>query len=87
MGESRIFCLGCGCLENLFLVFHTAQCGPGLPFEAIGPKRSYFFSGLSITVFLRKHITTCDFPGGSANPLPPPSGQAHAMIKLTIWTL
>ena len=56
-------------LENFFLVFHTGQCEPSLPFEAIGPKGSYFFSGLSITVFIRKHITTCDFPGGSVNSL------------------
>ena len=45
--------VGVGCPETDFiLVFHRGQCEPGLPFEAIGPKGSYFFSGLSITVFL-----------------------------------
>ena len=55
---------GGGCPEYFILVFFRWQCGPGLPFEAIGPKGSYFFSRLSITIFLRKHMTTCDLPGG-----------------------
>ena len=70
-----------GCPENFILVFHKGQCGPGLPFEAIGPKGSYFFSRLSITVFLRKHITTCDLPGGMQTHCSPPSGHAHAMLS------
>ena len=59
MGGSRKFCLGVGCPENSILVFHRGQCGPGLLFKAFGPKGSYFFSRLSITVILRKHRTTC----------------------------
>ena len=35
---------------------------------------SYFFSRLSITVFLRKHITTCDLPGGMQTRCPPTLG-------------
>ena len=62
------------CHENFNLVFHRGQCQPGLPFEAIGPKGPYLFSGLSITVFLRKPITACNFPGGDANPLSPTLG-------------
>ena len=69
-----------GCPES-FKFFHRGQFGPGLSFEAIGPKGSYFFSRLSITVFLRKHITTCDLPGGIQTLCPPPSGHAHAMLS------
>ena len=36
-----------------------------LPREAIGPK------GVSVPVFLRKPIATCDFQGGSRHPVPP----------------
>ena len=75
MGGSRKFCRGGGgvaVLKTLFQFFHIGQCGPGLPFEAIGPKGSYFFSRLSITVFLRKYITTCDLPGGMQTLCPHP---------------
>ena len=65
-----------GCPENSILVFHRGQCGPGLLFIAFGPKGSYFFSRLSITVFL-----TCDLPGGMQTRCPPPSGHAHAMLS------
>ena len=65
---------GGGCPENFILVFHRGHCGPRLPFEAIGPKGSYFFSRLSIIVFLRKHITTCDLPGGMQTRCPHPQG-------------
>ena len=30
---------GVECPENFILVFHRGQCGPGLPFEAIGTQR------------------------------------------------
>ena len=72
---------GVGSPENSILVFHRGQCGPGLLFKAFGPKGSYFFSRLSITVFLRKHITPCDLPGGMQTRCPPPSGHAHAMLS------
>ena len=77
----KIMSGGLGVLKTLFKFFHRGQSGPGLPFEAIGPKGSYFFSRLSITVFLRKHITTCDLPGGMQTLCPPPSGHAHAMLS------
>ena len=63
---------GGGCPENFILVFHRGQYGPDLPFEAIGPKGSYFFSRLSITVFLRKHITTSDLLCGMQTLCPHP---------------
>ena len=77
----KIMSGGLGVLKTLFKFFHRRQSGPGLLFEAIGPKGSYFFSRLSITVFLRKHITTCDLPGGMQTLCPPPSVHAHAMLS------
>ena len=38
-------------------------------------------SRLSITVFLRKHITACDLPGGMQTRCPPTSRHAHAMLS------
>ena len=82
MGGSRKFCLGGWVSWKLyFSFFHRGQCGPGLLFKAFGPKGSYFFSRLSITVFLRKHITTCDLPGGMQTRCPPPPGHAHVMLS------
>ena len=77
----KILSGGLGVLKTLFSFFHRGQCGPGLLFEAFGPKGSCFFSRLSITVFLRKHITICDLPGGMQTRCPPPSGHAHAMLS------
>ena len=68
---------GVACPENFISFFHRGQCGPGLPFEARGPTSSR----LSITVFLRKHITTCDLPGRMQTLCPPPSGHAHTMFS------
>ena len=45
------------------------------------PKGSYFISRLSITVFLRKHKTTCGLPGGMQTLCPRPSGHAYAMLS------
>ena len=72
MGGSRKFCLGVGCPENFILVFSQRAVRTWPPFEAIGPNGSYFFSGLSITVCQRKHITTCDPPGGMQTLCPHP---------------
>ena len=47
-----------------------------LPREAIGPLGSNCFSRGSVPVFLRKHITTCDFRG-SGTP-----GSAHGYNSL-----
>ena len=84
-GGSRKFCLGVGCPEIFILVFflfHRGQCGPDLPFEAIGPTGSYFFPRLSITVFLKKHKTTFDLPAGVQTLCPPPLGHVtHAMLS------
>ena len=62
----KILSGGLGVLRSLFyfFIFYRGQCGPDLPFEAIGPTGSYFFLRLSITVFLRKHITNFDLPAG-----------------------
>ena len=89
--ESRVLMLtmhgriqGVGCPEIFILVFlfHREQCGPDLPFEAIGPTGSYFFPRLSITVFLRKHITNFDLPAGVQTLCHPPLGHAtHAMLS------
>ena len=51
MGGSKKICMGLGVLKTLFKFFHRGQPGSGLPFEAIGPKGSYFFSRLSIKYF------------------------------------
>ena len=81
----KILSGGAGCPEIFILVFflfHRGQCGPDLPFEAIGPTGSYFFPRLSITVFLRKHITTFDLPAWVQTLCPPPLGHAtHAMLS------
>ena len=80
----KILSGGVGCPEIFILVFlfHRGQCGPDLPFEAIGPTGSYFFPRLSITVFLRKHITNFDLPAGVQTLCPPPLGHAtHAMLS------
>ena len=50
--------------------FFSRQCIS--PREAIGP--------LAVPVFLRKPIVTCNFPGGSERPVPPPSGSAHVRV-------
>ena len=65
---------------GVVVFFHRGQCGPGFPFEAIGPKGSYL-SRLSITVFLRKHITTSDHSGGMQTLCLLISGHAHAMFS------
>ena len=70
-GIQKILSGGLGVLKTLFEFFHRGQCGPGLLFEVFGPKGPYFFSRLSIIVFLRKHITTCDLPGGMQTRCPP----------------
>ena len=64
MGGSRKFCLGVGCPENFILVFSQRAVRTWPPFRSIGPKGSYFFLRLSITVILRKNITPCDLSGG-----------------------
>ena len=80
----KILSGGLGVLRSLFyfFLFHRGQCGPDFPFEAIGPTGSYFFPRLSITVFLRKHITTFDLLAGMQTLCPPPLGHAtHAMLS------
>ena len=58
---------GRGC--HFFInVFHRGSC-VYLPREAIGP---IVPRGVSVPIFLRKPIATCDFPGGP-DPLPPPA--------------
>ena len=80
----KILSGGLGVLRSLFqfFLFHRGQCGPDLPFEAIGPTGSYFFPRLSITVYLRKHISNFDLPAGLQTLCPPPLGHAtHAMLS------
>ena len=80
--ENSVWGVGCPEIFILVFLFHRGQCGPDLPFEAIGPTGSYFFPRLSITVFLRKHITTFDLPAGVQTLCPPPLGHTtHAMLS------
>ena len=54
-------------------VFHRGEGRTDLPRKAIGQNGSNCVSrgGGSLPVFLRKTITTCDFPGGCQDPLSP----------------
>ena len=72
MGGSRKFCLGVGYPKNFVLVFSQRAVRTWPPFRSNEPKGSYFFSRLSITIFLRKHITTCYLPGGMQTICPHP---------------
>ena len=75
----KILSGGLDVLRSLFyfFLFHRGQCGPDLPFEAIGPTGSYFFPRLSIAVFLRKHITTFYLPAGVQPSVPHPWDTRH----------
>ena len=74
MCRSRKFCQGALIFILVINIFHRGMYGP--------PPRSPIASqGGSVPVFLRKHIATCDFPGGSVAPAPL-SGSAHVLISL-----
>ena len=84
MGGSRKFCRGggggggVGCPENSILVFFSESSADLASFSKQLDPKGPTSSRLSIIVFLRKHTTTCDLPGGMQTRCPQPSGHAHA---------
>ena len=65
---------GMGSYKLFFLVINVFHRGlTDLPREAIRPKGSKCFSRGFLPAFLRKHITTCVFPGGGGG------GRTHVM--------
>ena len=80
----KILSGGLGVLRSLFYFFYFTEGSADLTSLsiAIGPTGSYFFPRLSITVFLRKHITNFDLPAGVQTLCHPPLGHAtHAMLS------